>query len=399
VSEQGLASLTNFGLAIVVARSVSVTEFGAFSLAFAIFLVALTVTRGLAAYPLTITYSGEPNEAWRLATARASGAALVAGLVVGATLGVLGLGMASEIGASLAITGMGLPGLLVQDSLRHAFFASGRGRDAFVNMLVLTLVLAASIGIVHALAWQSLAGLMWAWAAAGSIAALVGCLQLGRRPRPAAVGQWWSEHRTVAPRLATEGLLLSGAQYASLQAVTIVIGLAATGAIRAGQVLLNLVNIPMFGVQTFGVPEAIRLRRRAPATVLRFCGVVSVGLGALALAWGIVVMALPDVVGREILGDSWPQARRLIPPLTLLTIATGLEAGAVIGLRAFSLTRESLRARATTSSLVIGAAAIGAMVAGAEGAAWGMAGTMFAATLRWWTELLRGSRQSAGGGV
>ena len=55
--DQVFSSLTNFALGIVVARTVPIAEFGAFSLAFAAYLLAVNMTRAFPMQPLAIRYS------------------------------------------------------------------------------------------------------------------------------------------------------------------------------------------------------------------------------------------------------------------------------------------------------------------------------------------------------
>ena len=58
VADQAMSSLTNFGVGIYVARSLGIQEFGAFSLAFATYLIVLAASRGLATDALAVRFSG-----------------------------------------------------------------------------------------------------------------------------------------------------------------------------------------------------------------------------------------------------------------------------------------------------------------------------------------------------
>src|SRR5437764_6373982 len=63
LADQALSSMTNFALAILVARSVSTSALGAFGLAFTTYTITLGATRALCQEPLTVCYSatGEPE--------------------------------------------------------------------------------------------------------------------------------------------------------------------------------------------------------------------------------------------------------------------------------------------------------------------------------------------------
>src|SRR3954470_2315762 len=77
LNDQAFSSLTNFALGIVVARTVPITEFGAFSLAFAAYLFAVNMIRAFPMQPLAIRYSTLPADMWRRGSAAALGTVLL----------------------------------------------------------------------------------------------------------------------------------------------------------------------------------------------------------------------------------------------------------------------------------------------------------------------------------
>src|SRR5829696_5942351 len=136
IADQAISSISNLALGIVVARSLGAADFGAFSLAWVTYGVILNLSRGLATDPLTVRYSGPPDERWRSAVGRAASTATALGLAVGAVCVVVGLAIGGLVGSSFAALGLTLPGLLLQDSWRIAFFAAGKGQRAFANDFV-----------------------------------------------------------------------------------------------------------------------------------------------------------------------------------------------------------------------------------------------------------------------
>jgi hypothetical protein len=223
----------------------------------------------------------------------------------------------------------------------------------------------------------------------------MGAAQARLLPRPDHAVRWWREHADIAPRLAIEGLVLSGAQYLTLFAVTVIAGLAAVGAVRAGQVLMNALHIATYGVQLFAIPEAVRLLPRSAGAVLRLCLFVAAGLTALALAWGAFLLLLPDAAGRALLGDTWTTARDVILPLAIASAAVGIQAAAVVGLRAMALARRSLQARIVSSALLLSCGVVGALLGGPVGTAWGMATGVSIGALFWWRQLIVGASEHA----
>jgi len=395
VGDQALSSGTNFLLALAVARTTGAAGFGAFSLAFGAYLVALAVSRAVSSEPLTIRYSARETAEWREGTSRAIGSALVVGALTGLGCVALGIVVGGAVGPALVVLGIGLPGLLVQDAWRFAFFAARRGGAAFANDLAWTLALAVALGAVIAAGSSDIEVLVLGWASGGLAGAIVGVIQSRVLPRPLGASAWWREHRDIAPRLAVEGLILSGTQQATMVGIAGVANLAVVGALRAGQVLMNALHIITYGMPLFAVPEAVHLRRRSPAALMRFCLLVGGGLALLAVAWGVVLLLLPDQVGRALLGSTWPAAREVLPAVTVAAAAGGAQAGALVGLRALASAKRSLAARLASSTLVFVGGVGGAMLAGAVGAAWGMAAGVSFGTLLFWLQLVRGAQADA----
>ena len=91
VADQALSSLTNFAVGIYVARSLGTEEFGAFSLAFATYLIVRNASQGLASDPLVVRYSGAEVTSWRSAVAKSTGVATAIGLITGAGCVIVGV--------------------------------------------------------------------------------------------------------------------------------------------------------------------------------------------------------------------------------------------------------------------------------------------------------------------
>src|ERR671919_424387 len=71
-----------------------------------------------------------------LLVAGAGGASLTIGIIVGSACLLVALVIDGPLQTAFAILGIALPGLLLQDAWRFAFFALGRGSSAFINVLV-----------------------------------------------------------------------------------------------------------------------------------------------------------------------------------------------------------------------------------------------------------------------
>jgi O-antigen/teichoic acid export membrane protein len=397
VLDQALSSLTNFLLAIFVARTVGIDDFGAFSIAFATYLVFLSVSRSLATLPLTIRYSASSDADWRRATSAATGTALSFGAISALALMLVGVVLGGTVGAALAVFGIGLVPLLVQDSWRFAFFAVHRGKSAFANDLVWAIALVPGTIFVQVVLQPSTVAWILAWASAAAAGAVFGVWQAKLLPRPGLALSWLREHRTLTPRLVAESLVLTGTGYVTVLAIAAVAGLTAVAGVRAAQVLMNATNVAVFGAQLFALPEAVEIGRRSLARLERFCFLVGGALLVVSLGWGGILLALPNDVGRALLGQTWDSAATLILPIALLSGMQGLSMGPFVGLRALALVRQSLRARTTSSVIQLVGGAAGARLGEAAGAAWGMMIGAAVGAVIWWYQLLAAVRRQAGG--
>jgi O-antigen/teichoic acid export membrane protein len=393
VADQALSSLTNFVVGIYIARSLDTKDFGAFSLAFATYVIALNASRGLATDPLVVRYSGADVTSWRRAVAKSAGVATTVGLVVGACCVVVGLLFAGSTGAAFLALGITLPGLLLQDSWRFAFFSAGKGGQAFANDLVWALSL---LPLLAAVAATEQSGVFWfvmAWGGSATLAALVGGIQTRLVPRLPNVVGWLAQHRDLGLRYLAENLSWSGASQLRLYGLGWIAGVAAVGSLRAAELLLGPLNVLILGIGLIAVPEAARMLRRSVRRLGPFCLLLSSLQAGVAVAWGMALLLMPEGLGVRLLGMSWQPASKLLLPVTITVAGAGFWIGAMIGVRALGAASRSLRAQGVSSAVYLVGALGGAAAAGAAGAAWGSAAAALIAAFVWWWQLDRGLRE------
>jgi O-antigen/teichoic acid export membrane protein len=394
VADQALSSLTNFAVGIYVARTLGAEEFGAFSLAFATYLIVRNASQGLASDPLVVRYSGVDTMSWRSAVAKSTGMAITIGLLTGTACVVVGWYLGGSTGAAFLALGISLPGLLLQDSWRYAFFCLGRGGKAFGNDLVWTLVL---LPLLPAIVATGHSGVFWfvlAWGLSATFAAVVGGIQARVVPRLSEAANWLAHHRDLASRYLGENLTLSGAAQLRLYGLGIIAGLTAVGTLRAAELLLGPFMVITQGIGMIGVPEAARTLRRSLRRLQPFCLLLAGLQAGGAIVWGAAMLLLPESVGVWLLGSSWQPASALLVPVTLAVAGTGVVNGAWVGLRALGAATRSLRARGINSVAYLVGVLGGAALGGAAGAAWGATAGTFIGAGVWWWQLHRGIRSS-----
>ncbi|WP_030745128.1 membrane protein [Streptomyces sp. NRRL F-5135] len=395
LADQAASSLSNFVVGIYVARSLGLAAFGVFSLAWVTYGVVLSVARGLATDPLVVRFSGVPDASWRGAVARSSGTSLGVGAAVGAACLAVGLALGGSVGPAFACLGVLLPGLLLQDAWRYAFFAAGTGRKAFVNDLVWGVALVPAMLVAARVG--SVAAYLLAWGGSAAVAAVYGCVQSGIRPRPAGVRAWLRDHRDLGYRYLAENVGVSGASQLRAYGLGAIVGVGAVGVVRGAELLLGPFLALLMGLSLVTVAEAARVLRRTPHRLGRFCLLLGGGQAVAALLWGAALLLMPDRLGALVLGDVWGSASALIVPVTLGVAGAGLGTGAAAGLRALAAARRSLRSQLFASACYVIGGLGGAAVAGTAGSAWGVAAATVTASAVWWLQLrsaLRERRQN-----
>ena len=386
LGDQAVSSLTNFVVGVYVARELGVSAFGVFSLAWVTYGVVLNVSRGLATDPLMVRFSGVDTGVWRAAVARSSATALAVGAVAGLVSVVFGLVVGGRIGPGFIALGVVLPALLLQDSWRFAFFASGEGRKAFVNDALwgLAMVPAMLLAALHG----SVVAFLLAWGGAAALAALYGYVQTGLRPGARGARGWLRDQRDLGPRYLVENVSNSGGSQIRMYGLGAIAGVAAVGTVRGGELLLGPFLAVLMGLAFVAVPEAARVVRRNVRRLTAFCLVLGGSQALGALLWGgALLLVLDDRLGEWVLGDVWRTARALIVPATLSVFNASFIGGAASGLRALGAARRSMRCQLIASALYVTGGLAGAAIGGAVGSGWGVACATFAGAFVWWTQL------------
>lgn len=387
VGDQALASATNIGTAVVAARSLDRQGFGAFGLAFAVYLLSVGGSRALVTEPLVSVYSDVQPSSLRPAIRAATGAATALGIAVAAVLAAVAASVGGATGRALGALAVVLPGLLLQDAWRYCFVASARPRAALTNDAIWCTTQVAVLVVLAALGPLTLVTILLWWGVAGVIAGLAGCVQAGALPALSLAPGWLKEHRHLSGRYAMEFLTATGAAQATLLGLGTIAGLAALGAVRGAQVFFGPINVLFGGIYLALAAEGRRLRAE-PRQLRRVMATASAALIVAGAAWLLVGTAMPISVGRYFFGDTWGPSRQILVPVGLAVLGGGAAAGGIAGLRALAAARASLRARLLGLPVALAVPLVGA-VGGARGFALGLAVATWAGAVIWWWQFDR----------
>ncbi|SNR82618.1 MATE family efflux transporter [Actinacidiphila glaucinigra] len=378
VLDQGVAALTNILVLVVAARLSSAAGFSVFSMVYTVFSVLLGVSVSYVGQALVL----ERGEAASVAAACRSAASFVAvaSAVAGGAMAAVLAFVPGETAWALAVLGMVLPLVLTQDGLRYCF-STLRLPHLALTSDVLRLAVA-----LPALALQphgtGPARLVAVWGLSAVPALLVGAALLAPRLR----GTRADLRRFVRRgHLGQRFVVEYGVGNASSQLAVVGLGVFASqlavGALRGTTTLFGPMNVLFNSATAFGPP----LLGRVPSMrgQVRATAVLAAVLAGVAAGWTAVLMALPDRAGRELLGETWSAASRLLP-------ATGTQYAAIAAGTSALLTLRVLRPKATLPiQVVFSLASVGFMIGGYAlggvlGAAWGLAlGSTLKALVLW----------------
>lgn len=368
VVDQALASASNFGVTVIVARESSANDFGRFALAMAFLTLATGVVRGAITQPLTIRFATEEP-------ARQGGAALGGTLAISlpVSASLLFAAVVSPSSSVLCAFAFAVPFVLLQDTVRFVWIAQGAPERAALNDLVWCIAQVFLIAWALTVGDATSASITVAWALAAVVACAAGFAQLHAMPSLRAGAEFVREHLDLGGRLACEFLLQAGTTQVILFVVAAQVGAEGVGAIRGSQTLFGVYFTLFMGVVSAATTESARALKLRPHRLTRELTVLGAGLAGAALAWGSIVLAVPDHIGRSILGDTWEAARELTPPMAVGMVALGLSSGAFIGLRVLEDARGAMRVRVASGVVAVAVAVLVSTAAGADGAAWAIA--------------------------
>lgn len=374
VVDQGLSALSNLLLSVIVARTLAASEFGAFAVAFLTFGLLVALTRAAIGQPLQITFSNVGPSAFTDVVRSALGSALLIGLVAGAVVAVVGLSLTSHTGNALLALAVCLPGLLVQDTARMAFFSSGRSDRAALNDGLWTALEFGALGLLLFSGLGDVAVFILVWGGSATLAALVAILVLRAPPRLRGSLRWLLAQRALTGYLVAEHFLGEGLGQAGILMVGVVGSTADVGSLRAAQVLLGPLNILVTAALLFGVPEVSRRRdAMSPRSRSMLCWGLSGVMAAITVVYSALLLVLPDKIGVELLGETWTGAQTVMLAMCVFCLAIAAGVGPGVVLYGMGRARTTFGLNLLKAPILLALFAVGVWLWGALGAAWALA--------------------------
>lgn len=380
--DQAVAGASNVLASLLAAHVLGISAFGLFGIVFLAYVLVVGCFRALVGEPLLI----HPTEA-----GQRTGDALGTGLLLGAgggvvvlLSGVLARMWSQPLGLGLIVLGVCLPLLTMQDLGRYVGFATGRpGQALILDVLWLALLLAV-LGWMLSAGSGSLIGFILAWAGTGA-AAGGSVFWLHRRARPRVSLHWLTATWGYAWRyLVSYGSTQSSALGASV-ALGAIAGTRALGAVNGALLLVRPFVTFQNAAIAAGVAEVARDQRAVWGHVRRTTLLTT----AIALLNGIVLVFLPDPLGRLLLGNTWSATKDLVLPVAVQMLMMGVISGVRSGLLGVRHVRIAVRIDVVGTMLALALMIVGTILDGAVGALWGVTAGHTILAFAWWSAAAR----------
>ncbi|MFE2474775.1 hypothetical protein [Streptomyces sp. NPDC059389] len=377
VLDQAASSATNILVLVLAARLSSASGFADFSMVYVTFSVLLGLNMAYVGQTVVL----EKDED-RLGAVCRSGLAFTgaASAAAGAALAFVGLAVTGAGGRAFLALGLVLPLVLVQDGLRYCFSALRTPERALAaDALRLVCVVAALLLQPEG---ASAGRLVLVWGVSALPALALGLWLLRPYVRGAAADlRPYLRRGHLGQRFVVEFAVGNG----SSQLAVLGLGLFATplavGALRGATTLFGPLNVLFNSANAFGPPVVGRASGKRG--VVRLTAAMGGVLAALGAGWGAVLYALPEGVGRRLLGDTWAAASALLPATGAQYAVMGLGTCALLTLRVLN-PKATLSLQVVFSLLSVALLLGGYAVAGVTGAAWGLAaGSALKAAAAW----------------
>jgi len=351
IFDQLLSTLGNFLISLIAARLLSVSGFGIFSLAYALYVLFVGTVRGTVGH-IVLSASHDldsgPEHPWRAVC----GAGVLAGIVGGIGLVIASIFLGGETGRTILVLALLLPLLILQDLLRHCFISAQRAYLALTNDAVWLVAIIPSVIVVRTFLPLSPVSLLLGWGLSGAIAGIIACFQGRTLPGLISGARWLKRVRHVVFPYFGEYLSASGGQQAAILALAPVAGIAAVAANRGTLVFFGPITVFCTAMYMILIPHATRLRDQ-PEALSRSVTLSACAISAGCIIWTGIGLVLPTGLGQAFLGHTWTAAKPLILPTGIGFAVSSAAIAALSGLRALRAVRYSLAARMWSLPLML----------------------------------------------
>lgn len=354
----GLFATQNVVLVFAAARSFPPVEFGRFALLLTLFTLGQGLARGLLGEPLALV----PGRA-----AKRSQELIYLTCVAAAGLGVVMAVLAYGLGFPFVLVGMTTVVAVLADWNRYTYFAKGRpGPVVTSDTLWLVVQLATLLGwhlvvgqidaIVLFVAWLLGSGTSLAWSTVD--------LRTFAHSKDAVNARWVTK---VGWRFATEYLLMAGPVNLLMLFVAAAGNVEGVGHFKAAQTLVGPLNLLVLTGMSNLTPELARDQSASHQEHRRVWRNYSLAMTVSVSIGLAILMPLPESFLQHLVGAQAEHVKPFIVGLSLERAALGFVLPRLASMRAWDQLVRATRYRLYIGGSVLGAGAVGGIMAGALG--------------------------------
>jgi O-antigen/teichoic acid export membrane protein len=305
------------------------------------------------------------------------------GLAVAGVLLAVATVAIDEMRPLLLLLALVTPFTFAQDLLRSFAFGRRRVMDAVVLDGIWMGAFVAVSAALFLAGEASASSLILAWGSGAAASLLYGCVGLRSGTGRAAVRSWMRDDGRRALSFLADYIVHTGVTLMSFLALGFFMPLAEYGALRLARVTMSPPGNVLAGVRSLLLGRLGESSRNRAAT-RRLRATASPSLAGFVLAYGLVVLAMPESVGERLFGDTWAGARPLVLAVALAEALRFAALPSMDIVRVFGTARELLGAQAVSSAASVAAILIGGIFWGASGVVWATAAVMTMLVGLWW---------------
>lgn len=372
--DQGLASVSNFSVGVVVARIAGAAGLGGFAIAYAGWQIIAAMHRSLVTDPMAIQGDVRQQDVTdRIRRGLAADILLgLAGAVILAGFGLLLTAMRQHtFGIAVMAMAPWLPILTVQDYWRWMGFLSRKPGRALANDVVFNCVQGAALAFIVVAHVHSVVAVIASWGAGGVVGALFGLRQYRVLPTLrgglALLRSRWSFSKWIAGNQ----LVSTGQLQIAVVIAGAILGPVGLGGFKAAQALvLGPAGVLIQAGGSIGLPEASKAyqERQWPGLMRVARWVTSSGVVAIILT--VLVIA---IWGRKLLSILYGPAFGHFHETAILVglgfICSGFTLGPILVLKATRGTHWLFHTQIVTMVASLSATAVLSILYGVNGAA------------------------------
>lgn len=338
VIDQVFSSLSNGLLIFAVAVVTPIGDFGEIALLLTLLSAAIGVLRGALGTPLLLT-AGRDSSDIRKEGSYAFTTALLVSPIVGAVMWAVGA------------VGIGLPGILVivatpislaQDVLRFVAIARGRPHvAAFWDGIWFAGSAALLVATWFRLPMASTTSILVAWTLLGLVALMGIVVGVRVTPRLGNYVAWIFDGWQHRIRYGADYGLEQTVVFGVLLFASLVLSPSVSATLRGAAVLLAPLAIATSAIPLVVIPES-RRQNMAPERVWNALSRISVVTSSGTVLFGITLFLLPGKLGELLLGDTFADARAIVPIIAIEYAIVAWPVSVIFYLRAFNRSADAL---------------------------------------------------------